>query len=63
MTDKSFTTAEVGSHNNDEKGYWLIVENNVYDVTSAPFPPSFLRSIEADALKPEAETRNESSKS
>ena len=40
MSDKSFTTADVGSHNNDEKGYWLIVENNVYDVTSA-FPPSF----------------------
>ncbi|KAK4075829.1 hypothetical protein Trihar35433_2389 [Trichoderma harzianum] len=35
MADKSFTTAEVGSHNNDEKGYWLIVENNVYDVTKA----------------------------
>lgn len=39
MADKSFTTAEVGSHNNDEKGYWLIVENNVYDVTSALFLP------------------------
>ncbi|KAH6609633.1 glutamate decarboxylase [Trichoderma cornu-damae] len=33
MSDESFTTADVGAHNNDEKGYWLIVENNVYDIT------------------------------
>lgn len=45
MADKSFTTADVGTHNNDENGYWLIVENNVYDVTSAffPLPPSIFR--------------------
>lgn len=59
MSDKSFTTAEVGSHNNDEKGYWLIVENNVYDVTSALFSlslPPFSSSIDlADGrFKPEA---------
>ena len=31
---ETYTTAEVGKHKNEEKGYWIIVENDVYDVTS-----------------------------
>lgn len=43
MADKSFTTADVSSHKDDANGYWLIVEDGVYDVTSAfPPPPPFL---------------------
>ncbi|KAM0256296.1 hypothetical protein ACHAQJ_005061 [Trichoderma viride] len=33
MSDKSFTTADVGTHKDDGNGYWLIVEDGVYDVT------------------------------
>ncbi|KAL6907004.1 cytochrome b5-like heme/steroid binding domain-containing protein [Trichoderma evansii] len=33
MADKSFTTADVSSHKDDANGYWLIVEDGVYDVT------------------------------
>lgn len=38
MADKSFTTADVSSHKDDANGFWLIVEDGVYDVTSAFFP-------------------------
>ncbi|KJZ79525.1 Putative cytochrome b5 [Hirsutella minnesotensis 3608] len=31
---KKFTTAEVGQHKDDANGYWLIVENDVYDLTN-----------------------------
>ncbi|KAL7923594.1 cytochrome b5-like heme/steroid binding domain-containing protein [Trichoderma austrokoningii] len=33
MADKSFTTSDVSSHKDDANGYWLIVEDGVYDVT------------------------------
>ncbi|GJN70798.1 hypothetical protein PLIIFM63780_002610 [Purpureocillium lilacinum] len=33
MADKKITAAEVGQHKDDSNGYWLIVENKVYDVT------------------------------
>lgn len=46
MSDKTFTTADVGSHTNDEKGYWLIVEDGVYDVTSAFHSPSPAKHIQ-----------------
>ena len=36
---KSFTTAEVAQHKDDANGYWLIVEGDVYDVSSAFSPP------------------------
>ena len=39
MADKKITAAEVGQHKDDSNGYWLIVENKVYDVTSASSPP------------------------
>ena len=32
--DKTFTTAEVAQHKDDANGYWLIIENDVYDVSS-----------------------------
>lgn len=38
MADKKITAAEVGQHKDDSNGYWLIVENKVYDVTSASSP-------------------------
>ncbi len=42
---ETFTTADVAKHKDAENGYWLIVENDVYDVTSEtslpPFPPHF----------------------
>jgi hypothetical protein len=31
---QTHTTAEVAKHRDDANGYWLIVENDVYDVTS-----------------------------
>ena len=31
---KSFSTAEVAKHRDDDNGYWLIIENDVYDVSS-----------------------------
>jgi hypothetical protein len=37
---KSFTTAEVAQHKDDANGYWLIVEGDVYDVSSE-FPSLF----------------------
>lgn len=43
MADKSFTTADVSTHKDDANGYWLIVEDGVYDVSSA-FPPLTLSS-------------------
>lgn len=42
MADKSFTTADVSSHKDDANGFWLIVEDGVYDVTSAFYPFSLL---------------------
>lgn len=39
MADKSFTTTDVSSHKDDASGYWLIIEDGVYDVSSAFFPP------------------------
>lgn len=32
---QTFTAAEVAKHKDDQNGYWLIVETNVYDVSSA----------------------------
>lgn len=37
MADKSFTTTDVSSHKDDANGYWLIIEDGVYDVSSAFF--------------------------
>jgi cytochrome b involved in lipid metabolism len=31
---KSFTPADVAGHNNPEKGLYIIVDSNVYDVTN-----------------------------
>ena len=31
---ESYSTADVGKHKDEANGYWLIVENDVYDVTS-----------------------------
>ncbi|OGE54835.1 hypothetical protein PENARI_c005G06821 [Penicillium arizonense] len=31
---QSFTPADVASHNSAEKGLYIIVDNNVYDVTN-----------------------------
>ncbi|KAM0461177.1 hypothetical protein ACHAPV_004493 [Trichoderma viride] len=33
MADKSFTTTDVSSHKDDANGYWLIIEDGVYDVS------------------------------
>lgn len=35
---QTHTTAEVAKHKDDANGYWLIVENDVYDVTSEQIP-------------------------
>lgn len=40
MSEQTFTTADVAKHRDEENGFWLIVENNVYDVTSAFLPLS-----------------------
>lgn len=41
---ESYSTAEVAKHKSDADGFWLIVEDSVYDVTSmhpvASFEPS-----------------------
>ncbi|KAF5019148.1 hypothetical protein F66182_8853 [Fusarium sp. NRRL 66182] len=31
---ETYTTAEVGKHKDEANGFWLIVENDVYDVSS-----------------------------
>lgn len=31
---ESYSTVDVGKHKDEANGYWLIVENDVYDVTS-----------------------------
>lgn len=31
---ETYTTAEVGKHKDEASGFWLIVENDVYDVSS-----------------------------
>lgn len=36
---KTFTTADVSPHKDDSNGYWIIVENDVYDLTSKPTLP------------------------
>jgi hypothetical protein len=38
---ESYSTAEVAKHKSDADGFWLIVENNVYDVTSESLTPNF----------------------
>lgn len=38
MSDKQFTVQEVAQHKDDSKGLYIIVDNNVYDVTSKLFP-------------------------
>lgn len=30
-----YTTAEVAKHKDDANGMWIIVDNGVYDITSA----------------------------
>lgn len=30
----SYTTAEIAKHKDEANGYWLIVDNDVYDVSS-----------------------------
>ena len=42
---QTYTTAEIAKHKDDTNGYWLIVENEVYDVSSEcfPFPLGLLR--------------------
>ncbi|KAG9251243.1 cytochrome b5-like heme/steroid binding domain-containing protein [Emericellopsis atlantica] len=30
---KTYTTADVAQHKDESNGYWLIVENDVYDVS------------------------------
>ena len=32
---ESYTTADVQKHKDEANGFWLIVENDVYDVTRA----------------------------
>jgi cytochrome b involved in lipid metabolism len=32
----SYSLAEVAKHKDDASGFWLVVENQVYDVTSTP---------------------------
>lgn len=39
---KTFTTAEVGKHKDEGNGYWIIVENDVYDLTSKCLPCAIL---------------------
>ena len=34
MSDKKYSTADVAAHRDEANGYWLIVENDVYDVSS-----------------------------
>lgn len=36
-----YTTAEVAKHKDESSGLWIIVDNSVYDITSAfsPTPP------------------------
>jgi hypothetical protein len=41
MADKTFTTAEVAKHKDAVGGFWIIIENDVYDVTSEYFSSSF----------------------
>lgn len=36
---ETYSTADVAKHRDDENGYWLIVEGDVYDVTSKQRPP------------------------
>lgn len=31
---QTYSTAEVAKHKDEENGMWLIVENDVYDITS-----------------------------
>ncbi|OXV06349.1 hypothetical protein Egran_05882 [Elaphomyces granulatus] len=33
MAEKSFTAADVGSHNTPEKGLYVIIDKSVYNVT------------------------------
>lgn len=35
---QTYTTADVAKHKDAENGFWLIVENDVYDVTSKDIP-------------------------
>lgn len=60
MADKSFTTADVSSHKDDANGYWLIVEDGVYDVTSAfsPFLLARARSWVQQKKKRKEKTKN-----
>lgn len=34
MAAETYSTADVGKHKDEQNGYWLIVETDVYDVTS-----------------------------
>jgi len=34
IMSKTYTTADVAQHKDESNGYWLIVENDVYDVSS-----------------------------
>jgi len=45
MSDKAFTMAEVAKHKDAESGIWVIVEADVYDVTSKFFPSSAFFSL------------------
>ncbi|KAI9900006.1 hypothetical protein N3K66_004268 [Trichothecium roseum] len=34
MSQQSYTTAEIAKHKDEANGYWLIVDNDVYDVSN-----------------------------
>lgn len=39
IMSQTYSTAEVAKHKDEENGMWLIVENDVYDITSKRDPP------------------------
>jgi hypothetical protein len=58
---QTYTTADVAKHKDAENGFWLIVENDVYDVTSKsalPFPIVTSRVIPTCVLKGLADGRH-----
>jgi cytochrome b involved in lipid metabolism len=62
---KSFTTAEVAKHKDDAEGYWLIIENDVYDISTFmeehPGGPKILKRYAGkNATKPFWKYHNES---
>lgn len=56
---EQYTAAEVGKHKSAADGFWLIVESDVYDVTSESIPCRCRISSKSDLFRTRPQLRTQ----